>query len=97
MNNSIEPVEEVSTQVESQPVEQPLSSTVEPPKRGRPKINVDWPEGRFTFNMLTDKNVLSSSSLRKKMRLELKRGGLVKVDTLRTAFGRPQNIYSKNS
>jgi len=63
--------------------------------RGRPKIDVLWPEGRFTFNSLQSGNVLSASSLRKKMRVELRRGELVKVDTLKTAFGRPQNIYEK--
>jgi hypothetical protein len=63
--------------------------------RGRPKIDVNWPEGKFTFESLRHNNVLSSSSLRKKMRAELKAGGLVKVDTLKVAFGRPQNVYEK--
>ena len=65
-------------------------------KRGRPKMDVSWPEVTFTFNSLVDENkALSSSSLRKKMRVELVGGGLVKVGTLKTAFGRPQNIYRK--
>ncbi len=64
-------------------------------KRGRPRINIQWPDSEFTFNSLLSANVLSGSSLRKKMRAELSQGGLVKVDTLKTAFGRPQNIYKK--
>ena len=64
--------------------------------RGRPKLNVDWPEGQFTFINLENKNVLSSSSLRKKIRAELKGGGVLKVGTLKTAFGRPQNVYKKS-
>lgn len=65
--------------------------------RGRPVVNVNWPNADFTFNNLNEANkALSSSSLRKKMRLELTKGGLVKVGTLKTTFGRPQNIYSKN-
>tara|TARA_Y100000310_G_scaffold341514_1_gene440892 strand:+ start:1389 stop:1655 length:267 start_codon:yes stop_codon:yes gene_type:complete len=66
-------------------------------RRGRPKLNVAWPESDFTFNALEQNNsMLSSSSLRKKMRVELVKGGLVKVGTLKTAFGRPQNIYKKS-
>ncbi len=64
-------------------------------KRGRPMINIQWPQGQFTFESLRTQNVLSSSSLRKKMRVELQKGGLVKVDTLKTAFGRPRNVYEK--
>jgi hypothetical protein len=65
--------------------------------RGRPKLNVDWPDARFTFNSLVSENkTLSSSSLRKKMRVELTKGALMKVGTLKTAFGRPQNIYKKS-
>ena len=66
-------------------------------KRGRPKVGVNWPNERFTFNSLVECNkILSSSSLRKKMRTELVEGQLVKVGTLKTAFGRPQNIYTKS-
>lgn len=77
------------------------NSEVMPPKvlkkRGRPKVNVNWPNESFTFSNLTESNkVLSSSSLRKKMRTELVKGNLVKVGTLKTAFGRPQNIYGKS-
>ena len=66
-------------------------------KRGRPKLNVNWPRTDFTFNSLEKDNILSSSSLRKKMRAELNRGGLLKVGTLKTAFGRPKNLYRKSS
>lgn len=65
------------------------------PKRGRPRVPVVWPQEEFTFNSILSENVLSASSLRKKMRAELLQGGLVKVNTLKTAFGRPQNIYKK--
>ena len=70
---------------------------VQPPaKRGRPRLNVQWPKESFTFsNLQEDNNVLSSSSLRKKMRAELVKGGLVKVGTLKTAFGRPKNLYKR--
>jgi hypothetical protein len=94
-------MEDTSYTFESNPVVEavvaPRNNAVEESsrRRGRPKISVQWPEGRFTFELLQTKNVLSASSLRKKMRVELKRGGLVKVDTLKTAFGRPQNIYEK--
>ena len=74
--------------------EAPTSLSIK--KRGRPKVNVNWPNENFTFNTLvSDNQSLSSSSLRKKMRAELVRGGLLKVGTLKTAFGRPQNIYQK--
>ena len=63
--------------------------------RGRPRLSVRWPEGQFTFDKLNDSNVLSSSSLRKKMRAELVKGGLVKVGTLKATFGRPKNLYAK--
>jgi len=64
-------------------------------QRGRPRMNIAWPKEEFTFNSLNEKNVLSSSSLRKKMKVELCKGGLVKTGTLKTAFGRPQNLYRK--
>ena len=64
-------------------------------QRGRPRLNVKWPEGEFTFDNLNEKNVLSSSSLRKKMRAELQKGKLVKTGTLKAAFGRPQNVYKR--
>ena len=63
--------------------------------RGRPRLNVNWPDGEFTFSALNEGNTLSSSSLRKKMRAELSKGNLLKVDTLKVAFGRPQNVYKK--
>jgi response regulator of citrate/malate metabolism len=66
-------------------------------KRGRPMQYIKWPESEFTFDNLRDTNVLSSSSLRKKMRMELAKGSLVKVNTLRTAFGRPKDLYKKLS
>ena len=65
-------------------------------KRGRPMVNVKWPAEEFTFSSLVENNnVLSSSSLRKKMRAEIGKGGLMKTGTLKTVFGRPQNIYKK--
>ena len=70
--------------------------TVTKKTRGRPKLNVQWPDGEFTFVGLELSNILSSSSLRKKIRTELKTGALLKVGTLKTAFGRPQNLYRKN-
>jgi hypothetical protein len=84
-------------QVDNEVVQQEASPSVSNStrKRGRPQINVSWPEGSFTFSSLNQNNVLSSSSLRKKMRVELRAGNLVKVDTLKTAFGRPQNVYEK--
>jgi len=96
MNMTTETVTE-SAQIENQTVVASVQPTekVGAKSRGRPKIEVQWPQGSFTFNSLNDVNALSSSSLRKKMRVELTRGGLVKVSTLKTAFGRPQNIYEK--
>lgn len=64
-------------------------------RRGRPKMDVTWPKGTFTFNSLKAENSLSPSSLRKKLRSSLVKGGLVKVNTLKTAFGRPQTVYEK--
>jgi len=64
--------------------------------RGRPKQEISWPQGEFTFDSLKESNVLSASSIRKKMRAELVRGGMLKVATLKTAFGRPLNVYKKN-
>ena len=76
---------------------QPSALVTPAKRRGRPRLNVDWPESDFTFNTLEQNNTtLSSSSLRKKMRVELVKGGLVKVGTLKTAFGRPQNVYKKS-
>ena len=70
---------------------------ITPPRktRGRPRLSVRWPEGEFSFLSLEGNNVLSASSLRKKIRAELKTGGLLKVGVLKTAFGRPQNLYKK--
>ena len=65
--------------------------------RGRPRISVRWPEGEFSFLSLEGNNTLSASSLRKKIRAELKTGGLLKVGALKTAFGRPQNLYRKSN
>ena len=73
------------------------STSVSKSTRGRPRLNVAWPEGEFTFLNLEDKNVLSSSSLRKKIRAELKAGGILKVGTLKTAFGRPLNLYKRSN
>lgn len=64
-------------------------------RRGRPRLKVEWPEGEFTFDNLNEKNTLSSSSLRKKMRTELQNGNLIKTGTLKTSFGRPQNVYKR--
>ena len=83
------------TDVTTQEVDQNNTTTVQAARRGRPRISVNWPEENFTFSSLLDSNVLSTSSLRKKMRMELAEGGLVKVDTLKTAFGRPLNVYKK--
>ena len=81
----------------SQQEQQSSTSVAVLKRRGRPKLNVDWPDSDFTFNALEQNNTtLSSSSLRKKMRVELGKGGLVKVGTLKTAFGRPQNVYKKS-
>ena len=76
------------------PLQEAMPSST-PRQRGRPRVNVRWPEGEFTFDNLNEKNILSSSSLRKKMRLELQKGELVKTGTLKTAFGRPRNVYRK--
>ena len=87
-NNTINPVEEVEIN--------PQSVAVASRKRGRPKMNVTWPDSDFTFDSLTDMNAtLSSSSLRKKMRTELMKGGLVKTGTLKTSFGRPKSVYKR--
>lgn len=83
--------ETTTTQLAEPPFEQAKKT------RGRPKLNVAWPESDFTFNSLVEGNrTLSSSSLRKKMRVELTKGALMKVGTLKTAFGRPQNVYKKS-
>ena len=65
--------------------------------RGRPKVDIVWPEGNFTFDSLKQANVLSASSLRKKMRAELVKGGILKLNTLKTAFGRPRNVFQKSN
>ena len=81
---------------EARPNDNVMVSTMK--KRGRPKMDVMWPESNFTFDSLSVANdTLSSSSLRKKMRAELLVGGLVKTGTLKTAFGRPKNVYKKSS
>jgi len=86
--------EAAATTPSTVPVTQPQPASVK--RRGRPKVSVEWPNETFTFNKLTEENTaLSSSSLRKKMRTELSKGGLVKVGTLKTAFGRPQDVYKK--
>ena len=73
------------------------TTAIAPKQRGRPKLDVNWPSTDFTFESLEATNkTLSSSSLRKKMRAELTKGGLVKVGTLKVAFGRPKNIYKKS-
>ena len=93
MNNE-ENTQQENVQVTQAQVAQPTVST--PPRRGRPKVNVNWPNAEFTFENLTESNkALSSSSLRKKMRSELVNGSLKKVGTVKTTFGRPKNVYSR--
>ncbi len=85
---------EENTQQENAQVTQPSVCT--PPRRGRPQVNVNWPNTEFTFDSLTESNkALSSSSLRKKMRTELVNGSLKKVGTVPTTFGRPKNVYTR--
>ena len=97
------PTETVNTTVNTDVTSTQVTETTSEPTsvskstRGRPRLNVAWPEGEFTFLNLEDKNVLSSSSLRKKIRAELKTGGILKVGTLKTAFGRPQNLYKRSN
>jgi hypothetical protein len=89
---------EQTNQNQEVPVPVIVKSTTNSQGRGRPRVEVQWPSESFTFNKLTDSNgMLSTSSLRKKMRAELVKGGLVKVGTLKSAFGRPQNIYQKSA
>ena len=93
MNNE-ENTQQENIQVTQTQVAQPTVST--PARRGRPKVNVNWPNAEFTFENLTESNkALSSSSLRKKMRSELVNGSLKKVGTVKTTFGRPKNVYSR--
>jgi|LULG01.1.fsa_nt_gb hypothetical protein len=89
-NNTLNPMEQNET-AQEEPV-----LVKQGKKRGRPKMSVNWPDNDFTFDSLTSMNSsLSSSSLRKKMRVELVKGGLVKTGTLKTSFGRPKSVYKK--
>ncbi len=93
MNNE-ENTQQENTQVSQPRVCQPNVTPLA--KRGRPKVNVNWPNSEFTFESLTESNkALSSSSLRKKMRNEISRGSVKKVGTVKSTFGRPKNIYTR--
>ena len=91
MNNE-ENTQQENIQVNQLQVTQP--NITPPAKRGRPRVNVNWPNTEFTFENLTESNkALSSSSLRKKMRSEISRGSVKKVGTVKSTFGRPKNVY----
>ena len=97
MNNE-ENTQRENIQVTQPVVNQPavLNQSIPTKKRGRPRVSVNWPNSDFTFESLMESNkALSSSSLRKKMRSELVSERLRKVGTMKTAFGRPKNVYSK--
>ena len=69
-------------------------------KRGRPKVNMSWPSGNFTFKNLLDNSKehgLCASSLRNKIRESVSNGEIKRVEVLAGKTGRPQNVYSKKS
>jgi len=68
----------------------------ERPKRGRPKIVVRWPDGRFTFKELTSVNGACASLLRRRVREGVRTGEVLRVSSAQLArTGRPETIYKK--
>ena len=64
--------------------------------RGRPEIEVKWPQSDFTFKNALEKQAgnVCASSLRNKIKAATNNGSLSKVGTLSTPMGRPQDVYS---
>ena len=69
-------------------------------KRGRPSMQIKWPEEEFTPKQLRetlmDSNVnLSNVSVQLKINKAVKEGVLTKAGVSRTSIGRPTVIYKR--
>lgn len=85
----------MSEYVENLKREEATSSPTLKPKRGRPSVNVSWPENDFTaeevYNALEKK--LSRVSVHAKINQAIKRGELKTVGKLKPRTGRPKMVY----
>ena len=65
------------------------------PKRGRPSVDVSWPDTEFTaeevYNSLEKK--LSRVSIHAKINKALKTGQLISVGKIKPRTGRPKTVY----
>ena len=69
-------------------------------KRGRPSMQINWPEEEFTPKQLRetlmDSNVnLSNVSVQLKINKAVKEGVLTKAGVSRTSIGRPTVVYKR--
>lgn len=69
-------------------------------KRGRPSMQIKWPEEEFTPKQLRetlmDSNVnLSNVSVQLKINKAVKEGVLTKAGVSRTSIGRPTVVYKR--
>ena len=68
-------------------------------KRGRPSVNVDWPQTTvFTVKDVSDASPakLSDASIRMKVRSAVNRGELTEVGKSSYGVGRPRRTYKVN-
>ena len=65
------------------------------PKRGRPSIDVSWPQNEFTAEEVYDslERKLSRVSIHAKINKALRTGQLISVGKIKPRTGRPKTVY----
>ena len=69
-----------------------------PNKRGRPTVNVEWPDKVFTVNDVINMSCqpkLTGASIRMKIRKDMADGKLEKVGQVTEGVGRPRSTFAK--
>ena len=83
--------------------EQASNGDPKPPKaskrRGRPAVNVSWPENEFTAEEIYDalEKKLSRVSIHAKINKALSSGELRTVGKIKPRTGRPKMVYKRSS
>lgn len=69
-------------------------STINTPKRGRPSININWPDSVFTVkDVQASAGSVSGVAIQLKINMAIKAGLIAKVGKLKSSSGRPSNTY----
>lgn len=66
-------------------------------KKGRPSVNIQWPEGSFSIYQLKETNQFSFVTLSQKIKLALKNQEIEKIGKESVGNGRPRLLYKKKS